>query len=135
MHRRAIEYKDIVLGVFLELEGAFDSTSFDIIRQTVEKHGTEPTICRWICVMLESSNINATSLRETLGASAVKGCLQGGVLSTLLWSLVMDDLLWELNNNGHYTVGCVNDIANIINGKFLQIVSEVLQRALFTVQQ
>jgi hypothetical protein len=60
------------------------------------------------------------------GATMARGCLQGGVLSLLLWSLVMDDLVWGLNNNGYYTVGYADDTAILINGKFLQTVSEVL---------
>jgi hypothetical protein len=63
-----------------------------------------------------------------------RGCQQGGVLSPLLWSLVVDNL-WGLNNNGNYTVGYADDIAILINGKFPQTVSEVLQTALCTVQQ
>jgi hypothetical protein len=130
----AIEYKDIALGAFLYIEGTFDTTSFDIIRQAAEKKATGSAIYRRICAMLESRNIIATLSGETLGASAVRGCLQGGVLSPLLWSLVMDDLLCQLNDNGHYTVGYADDIAILIDGKFLQAVSEVLQTALCTVQ-
>jgi hypothetical protein len=58
-----------------------------------------------------------------------------GVLSPLLWSLVVDDLLWGLDSNGYYTVGYADDIVILINGKFLQTVSEVLQTGLCTVQQ
>jgi hypothetical protein len=47
----------------------------------------------------------------------------------------VDDLLWGLNNNGYYTVGYADDTAILINGKFPQTVSEVLQTALGTVQQ
>jgi hypothetical protein len=108
----------MALGVFLDIEGAFDRTSFDIIRQAAERCGIDPTICRWICAMLESRNIKATLSGETLGATAVRGCPQGGVLSPLLWSLVMDDLLWELHYRGYYTVGYADDIAILINGKF-----------------
>jgi hypothetical protein len=35
----AIEYKDIALGAFLDIQGAFDRTSFGIIKQAAEKHG------------------------------------------------------------------------------------------------
>jgi hypothetical protein len=79
--------------------GAFDRTSFDTIKQAAEKHGTELAICRWNCTILESRNIIAILSGETLGASAVRWCPQGGVLSLLLWSLVVDDLLRGLNNN------------------------------------
>jgi hypothetical protein len=54
--------------------------------------------------MLESRNISATLSGETLGAFAARGCPQEGVLSPLLWSLVVDDLISGLNSNGYYTV-------------------------------
>jgi hypothetical protein len=57
------------------------------------------------------------------------------VLLPLLWSLVVEDPLWGLNSNGYYTAGYADDIAILINGKFLQTVSEVLQTALWAVQQ
>jgi hypothetical protein len=85
--------------------------------------------------MLESRNISATLLVETLGATTARGCPLGGVLSPLLWSLVVDDLFWGLSNNGYYTVGYSDDIATLINGKFPQTMSEVLQTSLCTVQQ
>jgi hypothetical protein len=76
----AIEHRDIDLSAFLDIEGAFDRTSFDIIKQAAERHGIDPTICRWICAMLESRNIKATLSGETLGAAADRGCPQRGVL-------------------------------------------------------
>lgn len=48
-----------------------------------------------------------------------KGCLHGGVLSPLLWSLVMDDL-WELHNDDYYAVEYADDIAILINEKLPQ---------------
>jgi hypothetical protein len=60
----------IALGAFFDIEGAFNRTSFDIIKQAAERHGTESSICRWICATLESKNIIATLSRQTLGASA-----------------------------------------------------------------
>jgi hypothetical protein len=45
------------------------------------------------------------------------------------------NLLWGHNNNDYYTVGYAPDIAFLINGKFLQTMSEILQAALCTVQQ
>jgi hypothetical protein len=80
----AIKHKDIALGAFLDIEGAFDRTSFNIIKQAAERHGTEPAICRWICAMLESRKISVTLSGKTLGASVARGCPQGRVLSPLL---------------------------------------------------
>jgi hypothetical protein len=41
----------------------------------------------------------------------------------------VDKLLRELNEGGYYAIGYADDIAILINGKFLQTVSEVLQTA------
>jgi hypothetical protein len=74
----AIEHKDIALRAFLYIEGAFDRISFDIIKQAAERHGIEPAICRWICAMLDSRNINAILSGEILRTSAARGYPQGG---------------------------------------------------------
>jgi hypothetical protein len=131
----AIKHKVLALGAFLDIEGAFDRTSHDTIKQAAEKHGIEPAVCRWICAMLESRNIVFRLAGDTMRASVARGCPQGSVLSPLLWSLVIDDLIWELNKKGYYTVGYADDIAILINGRFPNTVSEVLQTALGTVQQ
>jgi hypothetical protein len=66
----AIQYKDFVLGGFLDIEGAFDRTSFETIIQDAGIHGFEPAICKWICAMLENRNIIATLSGETHTLSA-----------------------------------------------------------------
>jgi hypothetical protein len=57
------------------------------------------------------------------------------VLSPLLWSLVVDEHLLELNENDYYTAEYADDIAILTKRKFLQTVYKVLQTALDTVQQ
>jgi hypothetical protein len=78
----AIDHKDIALGAFLDIEGAFERTSFETIKQAAERHGIEPAICRWICAMLESRNISATLAGETLRVSAARGFPQGGAFTS-----------------------------------------------------
>jgi hypothetical protein len=56
-----------------------------------------------------------------------RGCPQGGVISPLLRSPVVNELQWKLNDNEYYIIRHVDDIAILINGKFTQTVSEVLQ--------
>jgi hypothetical protein len=63
-----------------------------------------------------------------------QGCPQGGVLSPLLWSLVVDTVIAWLNREGLYTQGYADDLALLITGKFPSTVSELMQRALNIVQ-
>jgi hypothetical protein len=43
-----------------------------------------------------------------------------------MWSLVMDELLGKLNKSTYYAVGYADNIAILINTKFLSTGSEVL---------
>jgi hypothetical protein len=63
-----------------------------------------------------------------------RGCQQGGVLSPLLWNMVIYSLLVRLNNESLWAQGLVYDIAIVINGVFLSTVCELIQKALFIVQ-
>jgi hypothetical protein len=42
----AVEKSEVTLGAFLDIEEAFDSTSFDIITKAAKWHGLGDTICR-----------------------------------------------------------------------------------------
>jgi hypothetical protein len=67
--------------------------------------------------------------------AVVRGCLQGGVLSPLLWCLVVDDLIARLNTGGVYCQGYADDICLLAGGKFPNMVSELMQGALYTVER
>jgi hypothetical protein len=84
--------------------------------------------------VLESRNIITTLSGEIMRASMARGFLQGGLLSPLPRSLVVDNVLLELHDNDYYT-GYADDTAILINRKFPQTVSEILQTALRIVQQ
>jgi hypothetical protein len=72
---------------------------------------------------------------EALEGCVARGCPQEGILLPLLWSLVVDELIRGLKENGCYTLGYADDIVTIIHGKFLNTTSELQQDALSVVQQ
>jgi hypothetical protein len=57
------------LGVFLNIEGAFDSTSLDIITKAVKWLALEDMICQWIGSMLGGRKITTTFAGENLEGS------------------------------------------------------------------
>jgi hypothetical protein len=61
--------------------------------------------------------------------AVARGCPQEGVLSPLLWSLVVDELLVGLNQGGIYAQGYVDDICLLAMGKFPNTVSGLMQWA------
>jgi hypothetical protein len=55
-----------------------------------------------------------------------RGCPQGGVLSPLLWNMVINSLLGRLNNESLWAQGLADEIAIVFHGKFLSTVCELM---------
>ena len=123
------------LGIFIDIEGAFDKVSTESIVMALNAHGVAPTLCRWIEQMLSrrvvSVEVGETKVRGTIS----RGCPQGGVLSPLLWNLVVDNLLCTLNSQNFYTIGYADDITILISGKFEGVVCNLMQTALKLVEK
>jgi hypothetical protein len=86
---KELDQQEIALGAFLDIEGAFNNTRYDTMCDALVRHGSEYTIVRWIKATLEGrvavATLNETSLRFVIS----RGCPQGGVVSPLLWCLVV----------------------------------------------
>jgi hypothetical protein len=126
---KSLSHKQIALCAFLDIEEAFDSTSFNAITTAARERGLEETCCRWVGSMLESRLVHSSLMGSNVTAQVVGGCLQG-VLSPLLWNLVVDRLLVETNDLGFSTFGHADDMVIIVQGKFAHTVWELMQGAL-----
>lgn len=132
---KTFDNKEMALGAFLDIEGAFDNTSFGVIVDAARKHGVENSIIEWITNMLSSRVVSATLFEETVSIKTTKGCPQGGCLSPLIWCLVVDELLTRLNSaGGIYAQSYADDIIVYVTGLFNQTVADILQKALKIVE-
>ena len=122
--------KEVALTTFIDIEGAFDNTSYEVIKSALETKGINPLAIEWINSMLRSRLITAKLGETTATIEASRGCPQGGVLSPLLWSIVVDDLLTSLSNNGFDSQGYADDLVIIIKGKHEEVISNLMQNAL-----
>ena len=92
--------EEIAFGAFLFIEGAFNNTCYDTMCDALNRHGSEYTIVRWIKVTLEGRVAVATLNEISLRFAISRGCPQGGVLSPLLWCLVVNYLITRLSGSG-----------------------------------
>jgi hypothetical protein len=102
---KALDQQEIALGVFLDIEGAFNSTSYDSMCAALVIHGVDYTIIRWFKATLEGRQAIAMLGSLSRSVTVSRGCLQGGVLSPLLWCLVVDELLARLSGGSLYAQG------------------------------
>jgi len=131
---KALDKQEIVLGAFLDIEGAFNNTCYDTMCDALVRHGSEHTIMQWIKATLEGSVAVVTLNEISLRFAISRGCPQGGVLSPILWCLVVNDLLTRLGGGGIFIQGYADDICLLAVGKFPNTVSGLMQWALSTVE-
>jgi hypothetical protein len=96
--------------VFLDIDGAFDNTSFGSVDAASGEHGVVLTLRRWIDAMLRCRIVRVEINGSRVRVLVDRGCLQGGVLSTLLWSMVVDCLLRRLHNAHYQAQGYDDDV-------------------------
>jgi hypothetical protein len=102
---KALDQQEVALGVFLDTEGAFNNTSYDTMCMALARHGVDHTIVRWVKATLEGQRAIAMLGSLSRSVAVSRGCPQGGVLSPLLWCLVVDELLARLSGGGVYAQG------------------------------
>ena len=98
------------------------------------RHGVDHTVVRWIRSTLEGRLAAATLSGFSVRIAIFRGCPQVGVLSQLLWCLVVDILIALLSGGEIYMQDFVDGICLIAVGKFPNMVSGLMHWALHTVE-
>ncbi|XP_076548117.1 uncharacterized protein LOC143306051 [Osmia lignaria lignaria] len=124
-----------VVSVFIDIEGAFDSTSFDVMNEAASSFGIDDSLITWLGNMLRTRTIITSSDGSSLRARIARGCPQGGVLSPLLWTLVVDGLLCRLSEEGFLVLGYADDICISVKSRHQHYIARRLQEALTLVQE
>jgi hypothetical protein len=88
-----LNQKEFVLGVFLDIDGAFDNASFGSIDAASSEHGVVLTLHRWINAMLRSQSVQVEIRGSSVRVLVNRECPQGGLLPPLLWIMMVDGLL------------------------------------------
>jgi hypothetical protein len=88
-----LDQQERTLGIFLGIDGAFNNTCYESTCDALVKHGCDNTTVRWIRATLEGRVVVAILNISSTRVTATRWCQQGGVLSPLLWCLVVDDLI------------------------------------------
>jgi hypothetical protein len=127
---RQLEIKECATGAFLDIEGAFDSTSIDTIKQAMNRHDVPEALVDWIENMLAGRRIVVYHGVTVVEGTPDRGCPQGGVLSPLLWCLVVNDLFEDLQREGFHVCRYADDIAIVVGGRFLSTLRDLMEYAL-----
>ena len=118
------------LVVSLDCSGAFDRIKFNSANEALERVGAPDLIRRWYNEVLKKRRVTA-DLQGTIKAIIpTMGSPQGGILSPLVWNLVMDSLLSKFPDGGVKAIGYADDVILIINGPDTATMANLMRKSL-----
>jgi ribonuclease HI len=129
-----LDIKQVALAVFLDIEGAFDRATFESFTTAARNKGIDEFLIEWILSMLKKRILTADLKGIKVQRRPVMGCPQGGVLSPLIWLLIADAFLYQLDVENIHSVGFADDFVLLVRGSFVDVVSDRMQQALRTVE-
>ena len=109
------------LGVFLDVEGAFDNVKYSSIYKAMLEAKIPTIIANWIKEMLTDRSIVLTLHGVSITRHIYKGCPQGGILSPLLWNLTLNTLLKNDSIDEDFVQAFADDLAILVQGFDLKV--------------
>ena len=105
------------MGVFLDIQGAFDNVSAKAIKQSMEKRGLPKPLIKWYDHYVGNRRLQVDHNGVQITRYLVRGTPQGGVLSPVIWNLVFEDLLetyktGQIRANGYADDGALVTVGN-----------------------
>ena len=133
---RRIAKKGYVLGVFLDIEGAFDNVSFKAISEGIRATKVDTSTANWIINMVTNRYITINHKNASKRIRIKRGCPQGGILSPFLWNLVIDDLLnYTVKDVPGYLQAFADDLVSLAEGNDTDVIWERTQRTINTINR
>ena len=129
----AIVGRKYALGVFLDIQGAFDNLPIESMVQGMRDKGFPELTISWYRHFLENRRVTIKYKGAQITRFLVKGTPQGGVLSPIMWNLGFESLLDKFPDDGKVKiVGFADDAALITVGTRPSELRNTMQTAINT---
>ena len=132
---RTIVEGQYALGIFLDIEGAFDNVSFKTITEALSEFQLPRIIVRWINAMLRSRTVTVAVQGISVSKRVKKGCPQGGIMSPLLWNLVINSLIILINSTAADSEGYADDVNLLVRGIDIDTIFDIAQQCLNRIRE
>ncbi len=126
----AINTGQFLLAVSLDCSGAFDNIYYDSARESMRRKSIPDNIIRWYDTLLRGRIVTTEIQGRTETICPARGSPQGGVLSPLIWNLIMDGFLSHYKKKSIRVLGYADDILLYAVGIDPTTLSNLVQDAL-----
>ena len=128
--------KDYAIAVFLDIDSAFSKATVGSMLAAAKDVIPDANVLNWLHYFLTNRNVELEWGGATKTADVARGCAQGGIISPLLWNLVMNKLLKDFHGRSPSMLFCyADDLALISKGKDLSTVKQSIQNDLLNLEQ
>lgn len=121
------------LAVSLDCSGAFDRIKFSSADKAMKEMQIPSSIRKLYLNILEHRQVSATLQGEESKRIPKRGSPQGGVLSPLIWILIMNSILTKFGTGPIKVIGYADDIILLVAGKHPPTLVDLMNEALETV--
>jgi len=127
---RMVHQGKLMMAVSLDCSGAFDCIKFDSASAALRRHGAPEAVVEWYDKVLKFRNVTADLQGVSKTITPTRGSPQGGVLSPLVWNLIMDSLLTQFEREAVHVVGYADDVLLMVEGNVASVMGQIMQGAL-----
>jgi len=125
----ALNKNEFALGVFLDIQGAFDNVRPESIIQGMKDKGIGKHLIDWYDFFLRNRRMEVEHQGVNIEKYLTLGTPQGGVLSPVMWNLAFDSLLHLFDEGFVRVCGFADDAGLIVCGKNPNVLMSRMQKA------
>lgn len=128
----AVNNGQFALTVFMDIEGAFSNATFGSMTAAMVRQGFHPIVTRWVEFMLRNRSAFVELKGVRRDRKVGRGCPQGGVLSPMLWIIVMNPILEEIGRTEKaiLQIGYADDLSLTVIGIDPDTMRRTMQRTI-----
>ena len=119
-----------VVGVFLDIQAAFDTIHPECIRGALEDKGVDSLITNWYYDYLTHRNVVTEYNNEVARGTISVGFPQGGVCSAKFWIIAFNKAMEIINQLGIKGTGFADDCSLLLHREDPQHAVDILNRVL-----
>jgi hypothetical protein len=130
MHWREECQENLILGVFLDIAGAFDHAWWPIILASLKQRGCPASLFKIVGSYLSQRTVTIAYSGQVVEREINMGCPQGSVLGPFLWNVLFDSLL-----RLHLPTGCTifayaDDALLLLSGRSRAVIETKFKQAI-----
>ena len=117
-----------VIGVFLDIQAAFDTIDPEKVRLSLVEHGGNKDMVNWYYNYIRHRNLHIQIKGCNKILSTDTGFPQGGVCSAKFWIIAFNEAIEILNTHGVHGNGFADDCVALIGGENLDQMMSRMQK-------